>query len=88
MATNKQLNNMMRSIGREVGMNMKAALQRPPRPKKPYTMKRPHPLSVIKQKNKQLARLGYLKNPTKEMYNEIVSEILAVKKAVKKARRW
>lgn len=85
-----EIQKYIKSIGKEVGIEMKNALRtppKPPKPKKPYKLKHPHPLAVIKQKNKQLARLGYMKNPTRAMYSEIVNEILQIKKKVKKMKK-
>ena len=85
MAQN-EMQKYMKKIGKEVGIEMKSALRSPPKPKKPYKLKNPHPLAVIKQKNKRLSQLGYMKNPTKAMYDDIVKEILSVKKSVMKMK--
>ena len=88
MAKN-EMQKYMKKIGKEVGIEMKSALRSPPsppKPKKPYKLKHPHPLAVIKQKNKRLSQLGYMKNPTKAMYDDIVKEILSIKKSVRKMK--
>lgn len=87
MAQN-EIQKYMKQLGKEVGIEMKNALRSPPKPKKPYKMKHPHPLAIIKKKNKKLMRLGYIKNPTQAMYNDIVKEILSIKKEVRRAKKF
>jgi len=84
--TQDEVQKYIKKIGKEVGIEMKTALHNPPKAKKPYKLKHPHPLAVIKKKNKKLMQLGYMKNPTQAMYNDIVKEILSIKKEVRKMK--